>query len=53
MGEISDKRRAHLERKFQQQRDWEARHPDKVEPLPKLTPFNQKDEEVPADEDAE
>jgi hypothetical protein len=53
MGEISDKRRAHLERKFKQQRDWEARHPDKVEPLPKLTPFNQKDEEVPADEDAE
>jgi hypothetical protein len=29
MGEISDKRRAHLERKFQQQRDWEERHPDK------------------------
>ena len=26
MGEISDKRRAHLERKFAQQRDWEARH---------------------------
>ena len=29
MGEISDKRRKHLEKKFQQQRDWEARHPDK------------------------
>ncbi len=28
MGEIDDKRRAHLERKFAQQRDWEARHPD-------------------------
>lgn len=26
MGEISDKRRKHLERKFAQQRDWEARH---------------------------
>ena len=25
-GEISDERRAHLERKFAQQRDWEARH---------------------------
>lgn len=25
-GEISDKRRNHLERKFAQQRDWEARH---------------------------
>ena len=25
-GEISDKRRKHLERKFLQQRDWEARH---------------------------
>ena len=29
MGEISDKRRKHLEKKFQQQRDWEQRHPDK------------------------
>lgn len=29
MGEISDKRRKHLERKFAQQRDWEARHPEK------------------------
>jgi hypothetical protein len=28
-GEISDKRRKHLERKFAQQRDWEARHPEK------------------------
>lgn len=28
MGEISDKRRKHLERKFAQQRDWEARHPE-------------------------
>ena len=28
MGEISDKSRAHLEKKFAQQRDWEARHPD-------------------------
>ncbi len=26
MGEISDKRRKHLEKKFAQQRDWEARH---------------------------
>ena len=26
MGEISDERRKHLERKFAQQRDWEARH---------------------------
>ena len=26
MGEISDKRRAHLEKKFAQQRDWEACH---------------------------
>lgn len=26
MGEISDKRRKHLEKKFNQQRDWEARH---------------------------
>ncbi len=26
MGEISDKRRKHLERKFAQQRDWEKRH---------------------------
>lgn len=26
MGEISDKRRAELEKKFAQQRDWEARH---------------------------
>lgn len=26
-GEISDKRRAELEKKFAQQRDWEARHP--------------------------
>ena len=29
MGEISDKRRKHLEKKFEQQRDWEERHPDK------------------------
>jgi hypothetical protein len=29
MGEISDKRRKHLEKKFAQQRDWEERHPDK------------------------
>ena len=29
MGEISDKRRAELEKKFAQQRDWEERHPDK------------------------
>ena len=29
MGEISDERRAHLEKKFAQQRDWEARHSDK------------------------
>jgi len=27
MGEISDKRRKHLEKKFAQQRDWEERHP--------------------------
>jgi hypothetical protein len=29
MGEISDERRKQLEKKFQQQRDWEERHPDK------------------------
>jgi hypothetical protein len=29
MGEISPKRRAELEKKFAQQRDWEARHPEK------------------------
>jgi hypothetical protein len=28
-GEISDKRRKHLEKNFAQQRDWEERHPDK------------------------
>jgi hypothetical protein len=28
MGEISDKRRKHLEKKFAQQREWEANHPD-------------------------
>ena len=28
-GEISGKRRAELEKKFAQQRDWETRHPDK------------------------
>jgi hypothetical protein len=38
MGEISDKRRAHLERKFAQQRDWEARHPDKVKEVPTVKP---------------
>ena len=38
MGEISDKRRKHLERKFQQQRDWEERHPDKVKSVPVLKP---------------
>jgi hypothetical protein len=27
MGEISDKRRKHLEKKFAQQREWEANHP--------------------------
>jgi hypothetical protein len=30
MGEISPKRRKHLERKFAQQRDWEARHTTEV-----------------------
>lgn len=44
MGEISDKRRKHLERKFAQQRDWEERHPDKVPNVPVMTP------EVPAEE---
>ena len=38
MGEISDNRRKHLERKFAQQRDWEERHPDKVPPCPVITP---------------
>jgi hypothetical protein len=38
MGEISDERRAHLERKFAQQRDWEARHPDKVKEVPTIQP---------------
>jgi hypothetical protein len=28
MGEISDKRRKHLEKKFVQQREWEANHPE-------------------------
>ena len=37
MGEISDKRRKHLERKFQQQRDWEKRHPDKAPVTPVIT----------------
>ena len=31
MGEISDARRAHLERKFAQQRDWEKRHTPEME----------------------
>jgi hypothetical protein len=31
MGEISDKRRNHLERKFAQQRDWEKRHTPEME----------------------
>lgn len=44
MGDISDKRRKHLERKFQQQRDWEARHTDSDQ---------LKNEELDADEDAE
>ena len=44
MGDISDKRRKHLEKKFQQQRDWEARHPDSDQ---------LKNEELDADEDAE
>ena len=38
MGEISDKRRAHLERKFKQQRDWEARHADELEELLDIKP---------------
>jgi hypothetical protein len=37
MGEIDDKRRAHLERKFAQQRDWEARHPDMIDESLELT----------------
>lgn len=45
MGEISDKRRKHLERKFAQQRDWEERHPDKVPPVPTLKPVNSEVEE--------
>lgn len=31
MGEISDKRRKHLEKKFAQQRDWEKRHAKKAD----------------------
>lgn len=51
MGEISDKRRKHLERKFQQQRDWEERHPDKVKSVPVLKPNpNFKTEEEPIEE---
>ena len=38
MGEISDKRRKHLERKFAQQRDWEARHQDNVKEVPTIKP---------------
>ena len=45
MGEISDKRRKHLERKFAQQRDWEERHPDKVPSVPTLQPVNSEVEE--------
>jgi hypothetical protein len=45
MGEISDKRRKHLERKFAQQRDWEERHSDKVPPVPTLQPVNSEVEE--------
>lgn len=42
MGEISDKRRKHLERKFKQQRDWEARHAEKkdAEELEELLDFD-------------
>lgn len=36
MGEISDKRRKHLEKKFAQQRDWEARHDKDDEELEEL-----------------
>ena len=36
MGEISDKRRKHLEKKFAQQRDWEARHANDDEELEEL-----------------
>jgi hypothetical protein len=51
MGEISDERRKHLERKFQQQRDWEERHPDKVKSVPVLKPNpNFKAEEEPIEE---
>lgn len=37
-GEISDKRRKELEDKFARQRDWEARHPDKVKDVPTIKP---------------
>lgn len=42
MGEISDKRRKHLEKKFAQQRDWEARHTKKAddEELKELLDFD-------------
>ena len=36
MGEISDKRRKHLENKFAQQRDWEKRHAEDEEELEEL-----------------
>jgi hypothetical protein len=36
MGEISDKRRKHLEKKFAQQRDWEKRHAEDDEELEEL-----------------
>jgi hypothetical protein len=38
MGEISDKRRKHLERKFAQQRDWEERHPEVMEESLDMSP---------------
>lgn len=47
---ISDARRKHLERKFQQQRDWEERHPDKVPPCPVLTPKTAAEEVTELDE---
>ncbi len=47
MGEISDKRRKHLERKFAQQRDWEERHPDKAPKVPVLTPIAAEEAEEP------
>lgn len=47
-GEISDKRRKELEDKFARQRDWEARHPDKVKDVPTIKPNVEAEVKEPA-----